>query len=139
MKIEAIVREVSRDDKSLYADGPDGAPMFIGHPLRDYLARMTEDGYVDLPFHPVVRSRPPEEGVATAHPGLSLANDRVDPDVTLDVVDAETVRVSLQKWRGRDPDNTFRMIGFQFSPTDAAERAAVLRAFESNECQRCGR
>src|SRR5262245_42274282 len=46
MRIEAIVREVSPDDTSMYAVDSDGKPVFMGHPLRDYLSRMDEEGFI---------------------------------------------------------------------------------------------
>jgi hypothetical protein len=125
MRIIAIVREVSKEDKSLYAVGPEG-PMFMGHPLRDFLSRMDADGYISVPLPPGPLGA--VKPVTTADPELSLTNPQVDPDVHIEIVDERTLRVSIAKWRDRDPDNTFLRVAFQFTPTTEAERAAIINS-----------
>jgi hypothetical protein len=128
MEIHAIVREVSRDDTSLYAFNDDGTRRFMGRPLRDYLPLMSSEGCIDLPLEAGPLEALGEE-VTTVNRRLCLVNSQVDPDVTLEVVDAHTVRMSLDKWRGRDPDNTFLMIAFLLLASDDTEREAMKRAF----------
>ena len=125
MRITAIVREVSREDKSLYAVSPEG-PMFMGHPLRDYLSQMDDDGFIRVPLPPGPLGG--ANAATTAHPNLSLANPEVDRDAHVEIVDERTLRVSIAKWRDRDPDTTFLRIAFQFTPTTEAERTAIINS-----------
>jgi hypothetical protein len=126
VRIEAIVHEVSADDRSQYAVGPDGKPMFMAHPLKDYLSRMDADGFITMPVPPGPLAH--VDAVTTAHPGLVLASSRVDKDAHIEIVDEQTVKVSIAKWRDRDPDKTFLRVAFQFMPTTDSERSAIIKA-----------
>jgi hypothetical protein len=127
MRIEVIVREVSKDDESIYGLGPGNERIFRGRPLREFLARIDASGYVEMPL-PAGPLAATGRVATTSDPGFSLIGPRVDPDVEVKVRDEGTVLVSLQKWRDRDPDNTYLQLAFQFNPTDQEEREAVLRA-----------
>jgi hypothetical protein len=122
MRVIAFVREVSPDDESMYRPGPDGS-IFMGYPLRNYLSNMDADGYIRVPLPPGARVE--ADSPAAAAPEMSLVNAHVDPDVHIDMIDASTVRISIAKWRERDPDNTFLRVGFQLMPASEAERAAL--------------
>jgi hypothetical protein len=131
VRIEVIVREVSKDDESMYGLGPDNERIFRGRPLREFLARIDANGYVEMPLPagPLAATGRP---ATTTNPGFSLIGSRVDPEVEVKVRDEGTVLVSLRKWRDRDPDNTYLQLAFQFNPTDEEEQEAVLRATQED-------
>jgi hypothetical protein len=116
VRFEAIVRQVDRDDPSMWDEGPNGRQVFMGRPLREFLAEMAQkDGCIDIP-------RPVGDAEIAFH--TSDVDDSADPTI----VDPRSVRVSLRKWRHRDPDTTYLQIGWRLIATDDTERAAMSGA-----------
>ena len=118
MKINAIIRSVSRDDRSLFGKDPDGKQRFIGHPLRDYQARRDADGFVNMPLPPSVLAQL-GSSLTTGHPGFSVT-EHVEHGIDVRVAGPHMVRFSLDKWRDCDPDTTFLLVGFKITPHDDA-------------------
>lgn len=117
MKINTIIRTVSRDDRSLHGKGPDGKQMFFGHPLRDYQALKDADGFVNMPLPSALRDELPS--VTTAHPAFSMTG-QVEHGIELKVAGPHMLRFSLDKWRDCDPDTTFLLVAFMITPNDDA-------------------
>jgi hypothetical protein len=122
VRYEAIVRQVDRDDPSMWDQGPDGRQVFMGRPLREFLDMADSDGTIRLPM-PTGLSIPGGEP-----PQVVLRTDDVEDGTALQQVGPDTVRVSLRKWLHRDPDRTFLQIAWRFQPTNDAERAALEAA-----------
>ena len=118
MKINAIIRTVSRDDQALYGKGIDGKQQFVGHPLRDYLARKDADGFVSMPL-PAGLLATFGSSLTTADAAFSLG-EQVESGIDVRIAGPGTVRFSLDKWRGCDPDNTFLLVAFAITPRDDA-------------------
>lgn len=118
MKINAIIRTVSRDDRSLNSNGLDGKHAFMGHPLRDYQARKDADGFVSMQLPAKVLTEM-GSSLTTADVTFSLG-EQVEHGIDVRIAGANMVRFSLDKWRDCDPDNTFLLVAFAITPRDDA-------------------
>jgi hypothetical protein len=118
MKINPIIRTVSRDDQALYGKGIDGKRQVVGHPLRDYLARKDADGFVSMPL-PARLLAELGSSLTTADAGFSLG-EQIERGIDVRIAGPGMVRFSLDKWRDCDPDNTFLLVAFAITPRDDA-------------------
>lgn len=118
MKINAIIRSVSRDDQSMYARDLDGKQRFIGHPLRDYQSRKDADGFVSMPLPPSVLEKL-GSSATMAHPAF-WATEQIEHGIEIQVAGPSMMRFSLDKWRDCDPDTTFLLVAFMITPHDDA-------------------
>lgn len=121
MLLRLTVQEVFLDDEDQYGLDEHGNRMFHGIALQSLLDEMrVKDGCVDVPvLHPLE-----ELGVTVAADGpeVDLGSSWCDSGVRAEVLDDATIRVSLAKWRDRDPDRTYLVIGWRAELTPYEER-----------------
>jgi hypothetical protein len=124
VEIRLMAREA---DPSEIVEDRDGAERRRGTPLRNFLDRMNaNDGWVDVHITTLAKIDPATAKVAgslktvtTSSPVVKL--DTVSADVPMRVVDDATVQINLNRWRDRDPDSTYLVVGWHIVDANPAK------------------